>query len=70
MSSFTVMRHVPWNTFICSAAQCFDQFVMVFIYLQYFFGDAADNEHSQHVEIPVEHSIFEWNIHKCVPRSL
>ena len=23
MSSFTVLRHVPWNTFICSAVQCF-----------------------------------------------
>ena len=32
MSSFTVLRHVPWNTFICSAVQCFHQFVMVFIY--------------------------------------
>ena len=32
MSSFTVKRHVPWNTFICSAAQYFHQFVMVFNY--------------------------------------
>ena len=32
MSAFTVLRHVPWNTFICSAVQCFHQFVMVFIY--------------------------------------
>ena len=74
MSSFTVLRHVPWNTFICSAVQCFHQFVMVFIYcllscvmvsiycLLSFFSDAADNEHSQLVEIPVERS--------NVPRSL
>ena len=26
MSPFTVIRHVPWNTFICSVAQCFQQF--------------------------------------------
>ena len=32
ISSFVVLRHVPWNTFICSAVQCFHQFVMVFIY--------------------------------------
>ena len=32
MSSSTVLRHVPWNTFICSAVQCFHQFVMGFIY--------------------------------------
>ena len=65
MSSFTVLRHVPWNTFICSAVQCFHQFVMVFIYcLLSFFSDAADNEHSQLVEIPVERSIFECNIQK------
>ena len=31
VSSFTVLRHIYWNTFICSAAQCFHQFVMVFI---------------------------------------
>ena len=82
MSSFTVLRHVPWNTFICSAVQCFHQFVMVFIYcllscvmvsiycLLSFFSDAADNEHSQLVEIPVERSIFQCNILKSVSRSL
>ena len=82
MSSFTVLRHVPWNTFICSAVQCFHQFVMVFIYcllscvmvsiycLLSFFSDAADNEHSQLVEIPVERSIFECNIQKSIPLSL
>ena len=32
MSAFTVLRHVPRNTFICSAVQCCHQFVMVFIY--------------------------------------
>ena len=75
MSSFTVLRHVPWNTFICSAVQCFHQFVMVFICLlscvmvsiyclQSFFSDAADNKHSYLVEIPVERSIFEYNIQK------
>ena len=31
MLSFTVLRHVPWKTFICNAVQCFHQFVMVFI---------------------------------------
>ena len=35
-----------------------------------FFSDAADNEHSYLVEIPVEHSVFECNIQKSVPRSL
>ena len=44
---------------------------MVFIYcLLFFFSDAADNEHSYLVEIPVEHSVFECNIQKSVPRSL
>ena len=71
MSSFTVLRHVPWNTFICSAVQCFHQFVMVFIYcLLSFFSDAAYSEHSQLVEIVVERSIFECAIQKGVPRSL
>ena len=71
MSSFTVLRHVPWNTFICSAVQCFYQFVMVFIYcLLSFFSDAAYSEHSQLVEIVVERSIFECAIQKGVPRSL
>ena len=70
MSSFTVLRHVPWNTFICSAVQCFHQFVMVFIYcLLSFFSDAAYSAHSQLVEIVVERSIFECNIQKRVPRS-
>ena len=32
ISSFTVLHHVPWSTFICSAAWCFHQFFMVFIY--------------------------------------
>ena len=31
-----------------------------------FFSDAADNEHSYLVEIPVERSIFECNIQKSV----
>ena len=44
---------------------------MVSIYcLPSFFSDAADNEHSYLVEIPVERSIFECNIQKSVPRSL
>ena len=43
---------------------------MVFIYcVLSFFSDAADNEHSYLVEIPVERSIFECNIQKSVPRS-
>ena len=73
MSSFTVLRHVPWNTFICSAVQCFHQFVMVFIYcLLSIFSDAAYSyhEHSYLVEIAVECSIFEYSIPKSVPRSL
>ena len=64
MSSFTVLRHIPRNTFICSAVQCFHQFVMIFICcllssfmvfiycLLSFFSDATDNENSQLVEIP------------------
>ena len=78
MSSFTVLRYVPCNTFICSAVQCFHQLVMVFIYclisramvficLLFFFSDATDNEHIQLVEIPAERSIFESNIQKSVP---
>ena len=44
---------------------------MVFIYcVLSFFSDAADNEHSYLVEIPVERSIFECNIQKSVLRSL
>ena len=71
MSSFTVLRHVPWNTFICSAVQCFHQFVMVFIYcLLTFFSDAAYSKHSYLVEIVVEHSIFKCSIQKSIPRSL
>ena len=44
---------------------------MVFIYcVLSFFSDAADNEHSYLVEIPVERSMFECNIQTIVPRSL
>ena len=44
---------------------------MVSIYcLLSFFSDAADNEHSYLVEIPVDRSIFECNIQKSIPRSL
>ena len=44
---------------------------MVIVYcLLSFFSDAADNEHSYLVEIPVERSIFECNIQESVPRSL
>ena len=44
---------------------------MVFIYyLLSFFSDAADNEQSYLVEIPVGHSIFVCDIQKSVPRSL
>ena len=47
--------HETWKTFICSAAQYFYWFVMVFIYcLLSFFIDAADNEHTYLVEIPIE----------------
>ena len=34
--------------------------------LTIFFSDAADNEHSLLVKIPVERSIFEYNILKRV----
>ena len=68
ISSFTVLRQVPLNTFICSAVQYFHQFViycllscvMVSIYC----SDVADNEHSYLLEIPVERSIFECYIKK------
>ena len=44
---------------------------MVFIYcVLSFFSDAADNEHSYLVEIPIKRSIFECNIQKTVTRSL
>ena len=44
---------------------------MVFIYcLLSYFSDAAYSEHSYLVEIVVERTIFECNIHKSVPRSL
>ena len=70
MLSFTVLRHVPWNTLICNAVQCFHYF-MVFIYcLLSFFSDAEDSEHSYLVEIPVKRSIFVCNIQKSIPRSL
>ena len=72
ISSFTVnICHVTLNNFICSAAHCFCQFVMVFLdSLPSFFRDATDKEQSQLVEFPVEDSIFECNIQKSVPRSL
>ena len=71
MSSFTTLGQVPWNTFICSAVQCFHWFVMVFINcLLSFFSDAAYNDQSQFVEIVVERSVFECNIQKIVPRSV
>ena len=70
MSSFNVLRHVPWNILICSAVQCFHQFVMVFINcLLSFFSDAAYSEQSYLVKI-VEGSVFECNIQKTVLRSL
>ena len=37
---------------------------LLFAYI--FFSDAADNEHSLLVKIPVERSIFEYNILKRV----
>ena len=82
MSSFSILRHIPWNTLICSAVQCFHQFAMVFTYcllsclmvsiycFPSCFSNAADSEHSKLVEILVERSIFECNIQKRVPRSL
>ena len=70
MSPFTTLGQVPWNTFICSAVQCFHWFVMVFINcLLSFFSDAAYSEQSYLVEI-VEGSVFECNIQKTVLRSL
>ena len=43
----------------------------VFISLLWFlFSYAAGNEHSKLVEIPVECSIFKFNIQKSVPRLL
>ena len=71
MSSFTVLRHVLRNIFICSAVRCFHQFVMVIIYcLLSFFSDAADNKHSYVVKIPVKCSAFKCNIQKSITRSL
>ena len=70
MSPFTVLRHVTWITFICSAVQCFHQFVMIFINcLLSFFSDAAYSEHSYLAEIVVERSIFECNIQKSIQLS-
>ena len=44
---------------------------MVSMYcLPFFFSNAANNEHSKLVEIPVERSIFECNIQKSIPLSL
>ena len=71
VSFFTVLHHVPWNIFIYNAAQCFHQFIMVFIYcLLSFFSDAADSKHSWPVEIPVECSVFKCNMQRSIPRSL
>ena len=53
--------------------QCSSIFSLVYgfqLLLTIFFSDAADNKHRYLVEIVVEHSIFECNIQKCVPRSL
>ena len=58
MSSFTVLRHVPWKTFICSAVQYFHQFAMIFIYcLLPSFSDAEYSEHIQLVQIVVKKSV-------------
>ena len=46
---------------------CYDFHLLFFVS---FFSDAADNEHSYLVEIPVERSIFECNILKSFPISL
>ena len=56
VSSFTVLRHVPWNNFIYSAAQ--------YDFLWFLFSDAAGNEHCLLVEIPVKRSTFNSNIQK------
>ena len=70
MSAFTVLRHVPWNTYL----HCSSMFSLVcygfYLLLTNLFSDAAYSELSQFVEIVVKRSIFECNIQKCVPRSL
>ena len=83
MSSFAVLRHVPWNTYLqCSSMfslVCYGFYLMFiygfwFFYLWFlffiFFSDAADNKQSYLNEISVERSIFKCNIQKSVPRSL
>ena len=67
MSPFTVYV-MDLGTLICSAVQCFHQFVIVSIYcLLSFFSDAAAySDHSYLVEIVVERSIFECNIQNFV----
>ena len=42
----TVLHHVPWNTFICKAGHVFIRFYGFYLLFTIFFSDAADNEHS------------------------
>ena len=44
MSCFTALRHVPWNTFICSAAQCLISLWFLFTTYYLFFSDAGDKD--------------------------
>ena len=69
----TILFAVQFNVFISLLWFLFIVYILYygFIYcLPPFFSNAADNEHSKVVEIPVERSIFECYIQKSVPRSL
>ena len=70
MSSFVVLCNVPWNTFTCNeCSSVFSLFCYLFLVMQHIASEHSQLA-SQVVEIPVEHSIFECNIQKSIPRLL
>ena len=66
----TFLFAVQLNVFISLLQFLFIVYHLVLWFLFIVFSNAADNEHSKLVEIPIERSVFECNIQKCVPRSL
>ena len=64
----TLLFAVQFNVFISLLWFLFVYYLVLW-FLFIVFSNAADNEHSKLVEIPVERSIFECNIQKSIPLS-
>ena len=70
MQCHSLLYYVMYLGTLLFAVQ-FNVFIkLLWFFFNIFFRDAADNEHSYLVEIPVEHSILERNTQKSDPRSL